>query len=69
MNVNPGVLAYTNLIIDDKETKPKRVNTSSGLLSRSKNKSMDKKDNNEPADVIKDYVSTIRKQRKKMNNG
>ena len=64
MNVNPGVLAYTNLIIDDKETKPKRVNTSSGLLSRSKNKSMDKKDNNEPADVIKDYVLSASKGRR-----
>ena len=54
MNINPAVTAYSNLNITDAELEQK-PKKSSNL--------------NEPRDRVRDYVNTIRKKRKQINNG
>lgn len=70
MDINPAVKAYTNLNITDEELveTPKKSSMGLGLLSRTR-KEEPKNNLNEPRDRIRDYVSTIRKKRKQINNG
>ena len=70
MDINPAVKAYTNLNITDEELveTPKKSSMGLGLLSRTR-KEEPKNNLNEPRDRVRDYVSTIRKKRKQINNG
>jgi|TARA_R110000803_G_scaffold191289_2_gene253940 hypothetical protein len=67
MNVNPGVQAYTNLVIDE-TAKPKNTIKKAGLLSRDKNTSTATEEM-EPIDVVREYVTAIRRKRNSMKNG
>jgi len=70
MDINPAVKAYMNINIEDKEVEetPKKSSMGLGLLSRTR-KEEPKNNLNEPRDRIRDYVNTIRKKRKQINNG
>lgn len=70
MDINPAVKAYTNLNMTDEELveTPKKSSMGLGLLSRTR-KEEPKNNLNEPRDRIRDYVNTIRKKRKQINNG
>ena len=70
MDINPAVKAYRNLNIADEEIieTPKKSSMGLGLLSRTR-KQEPKNNLTEPRDRVRDYVNTIRKKRKQINNG
>ena len=71
MDINPAVKAYTNLNITDEEPveAPKKSSMGLGLLSRKRKDEPKEQKSNEPRDRVRDYVNTIRKKRKQINNG
>lgn len=71
MLTNSAVQAYAS--IGDAEPKTKKttsVESSSGLLSRSKNAMSDTKDvQAEPNEIVRGYVKQIRDKRRELKNG